>query len=127
MLGLLERFFEGTRKGPASEAFFVAQSFRLVYDSPRGTHAMDFWGRVTEGSQTNCVLSAQNRPGSAVGAECVSHFGKSSKKLYAMDFAYPLTLLQASCIAVACFVRVSKHLHILTLAHFVSTAAHLVG
>jgi hypothetical protein len=51
-------------------------------------HVMSFGGVVTKGSPKNCVLAAQNRPGSPVGAEGVFLFVTNGKDLYAVDFAH---------------------------------------
>lgn len=102
--GLLDRqkSAEG-RKGPASEGLFVARSVKPAYVASRKMHVIDFAGRVHEGSPKNCMLAAQDLPGGPADRDAAFLFGKHCKNLYALDFAYPFTLLQATCIAVACF------------------------
>jgi hypothetical protein len=102
--GLLERHEAAERRGsPSREGLFVARSVQPVYDEAKKMFVMDFNKRVTKGSPKNCQLTAQDMEDSPSSQEALFLFGKKDKDLYAMDFAYPLSLVQAFSIAVACF------------------------
>ena len=101
---LLERQ-EGAeaRQGAASEGLLVASTVKPAWDAQRKMHVMDFAKRVTQGSPKNCQLTVQGAAAARAEQQAVFLFGKNGKDLYAMDFAYPLTLVQAFSIAIACF------------------------
>jgi Tub family len=101
---LLKRQERAEERGSAArEGLFVARSVPPAYVAAKKMYVMDFQKRVTKGSPKNCQLAAQDQPDSAASPESLFLFGKNDQDLYAMDFAAPLSLLQAFAIAVACF------------------------
>jgi hypothetical protein len=61
-------------------------------------HYLDFKGRVTKASLKNFQLVHWDHNSNQLGTDIVLLFGKKAEDEYAMDFAYPLNLLQATAL-----------------------------
>jgi hypothetical protein len=110
---LLDRYDASIpRKGPRMHGLFVAHSIKPQYHKESRGYVLDFKGRVRQGSPKNCQLAADSTcagvgpsdsAGGVAASEPVYMFGKYGNDKYIMDFAYPMNLLQAFTIAIACF------------------------
>jgi hypothetical protein len=58
-------------------------------------HYLDFKGRVTKLSMKNFQLVHWDHNSNQLGNDLVMQFGKRGHDEYALDFCYPLSLLQA--------------------------------
>jgi len=68
------------------------------WNAKLGSYVLNFFGRVKVASVKNCQLVVA---GEAEAAEPCLAFGKVSDTLFALDFAHPLSPLQAFAIALA--------------------------
>ena len=58
-------------------------------------HYLDFKGRVTKSSLKNCQLVHWDHNTDQLGSDLVFLFGKRGHEEFAMDFSYPLNMVQA--------------------------------
>ncbi|WIA33238.1 hypothetical protein OEZ86_006380 [Tetradesmus obliquus] len=65
------------------------------YDPVKEVHYLDFKGRVTKLSTKNFQLVHWDHNSNQLGNDLVMQFGKKGHGEYALDFCYPLSLLQA--------------------------------
>lgn len=98
--GLIER--RDAVRDPGREGLCTLRSVKPAYDDKVKGFVLDFKGRVQLGSPKNCQLTVDT-PGATPGQDVLFMFGKRSNDEYVMDFAYPLSMLQAFTIAIACF------------------------
>lgn len=93
---------------PANQ-FIYARNRTPYYLESISAFSLDFFGRVTLPSNKNCLLTCDDHNSSSAGPESnIILFGKIGVKgknadadVYTLDFQWPLSPLQAFCIAVA--------------------------
>ncbi|KAI8474342.1 MAG: tubby C-terminal-like domain-containing protein [Monoraphidium minutum] len=73
------------------------------FDEAKGVHYLDFRGRVTKASTKNFQLVHWDHNSGSLGRELVLQFGKRGGGEYALDFAWPLSALQAFALALTSF------------------------
>ncbi|GAX73981.1 hypothetical protein CEUSTIGMA_g1431.t1 [Chlamydomonas eustigma] len=71
------------------------------YDESIKGYTLDFHGRVKAPSVKNFQLVAWNHNSDKKGGDLLLQFGKIEEDLYALDFAYPMTVHSAFAIALA--------------------------
>jgi hypothetical protein len=71
------------------------------YDESLKAYTLDFHGRVKEASVKNFQLVAWDHTTDRKGGDVLLQFGKMSDDVFALDFAYPLSIHSAFAIALA--------------------------
>jgi hypothetical protein len=94
---------------PPAGQFIYARNRKPYYLESISAFSLDFFGRVTLPSNKNCLLTCDDSNSSSAGPESnILLFGKIGVKgrnadaaVYTLDFQWPLSPLQAFCIALA--------------------------
>jgi hypothetical protein len=92
-----------------SNQFIFARNRKPYYLESISAFSLDFFGRVTLPSNKNCLLTCDDSNSSSAGPESnILLFGKigvrgrnADAAVYTLDFQWPLSPLQAFCIALA--------------------------
>ena len=86
------------RKNPQCDGITVLESKQPTWDEHSRTYQLNFHGRVKMPSVKNFQLCDPKQP-----QRVVMQFGKCEENKYCMDYAAPLTLIQAFGIALSAF------------------------
>ena len=102
LLSLYDKISKGD-KCPDTGKVSILRSVVPQWEEKVKGYVLDFKGRISQGSPKNCQLTTYYAKDGTNGQDILFMFGKRAKDLYVMDFAYPLSIVQAFGIAIACF------------------------